>query len=67
MHKACPLSELASGDALRPDTAPPTAVFHTEAWDATPAKPPVRTHEMRIVVSNIMIIESDEALNFRPV
>jgi 3-phenylpropionate/trans-cinnamate dioxygenase ferredoxin subunit len=30
MHNACPLSELARGDALRLDTAPPIAVFHTE-------------------------------------
>jgi 3-phenylpropionate/trans-cinnamate dioxygenase ferredoxin subunit len=30
MHKACPLSELAPGEALRLDTAPPIAVFHTE-------------------------------------
>jgi 3-phenylpropionate/trans-cinnamate dioxygenase ferredoxin subunit len=30
MHRACPLSALAPGDALRLDTAPPIAVFHTE-------------------------------------
>ena len=30
MHKACPLSELAPGDAIRLDTVPPIAVFHTE-------------------------------------
>ena len=30
MHKACPLKDLAPGDALRLDTAPPIAVFHTE-------------------------------------
>lgn len=30
MHKACPLSELALGEALRLDTAPPIAVFRTE-------------------------------------
>jgi len=30
MHKACPLSELAPGEALRLNTAPPIAVFHTE-------------------------------------
>lgn len=30
MHDACPLSELAPGEALRLDTAPPIAVFHTE-------------------------------------
>ncbi|WP_247045513.1 Rieske 2Fe-2S domain-containing protein [Arthrobacter rhizosphaerae] len=30
MHKACPLSELAPGEALRLDSAPPIAVFHTE-------------------------------------
>ena len=30
MHKACPLSELAPGEALRLDTAPPIAVIHTE-------------------------------------
>ncbi len=29
MHKACLLSELAPGEALRLDTAPPIAVFHT--------------------------------------
>lgn len=30
MHKACPLSDLARGEALRLDTSPPIAVFHTE-------------------------------------
>ena len=30
MHKACPLKDLAPGDALRLDTSPPIAVFHTE-------------------------------------
>ncbi|MFD1213900.1 bifunctional 3-phenylpropionate/cinnamic acid dioxygenase ferredoxin subunit [Arthrobacter sp. GCM10027362] len=30
MHKACPLNQLAPGDALRLDTKPPIAVFHTE-------------------------------------
>lgn len=30
MHKACPLSELAPGEALRLNTSPPIAVFHTE-------------------------------------
>ena len=30
MHKACPLSELAPGEALRLDTSPPIAVFHTD-------------------------------------
>lgn len=30
MHKACPLSELAPGEALRLKTSPPIAVFHTE-------------------------------------
>jgi len=30
MHKACPLSQLAPGDALRLETKPPIAVFHTE-------------------------------------
>lgn len=30
MHKACTLSELAPGEALWLDTAPPIAVFHTE-------------------------------------
>jgi nitrite reductase/ring-hydroxylating ferredoxin subunit len=30
MPKACPLSELAPGEALRLDTAPPIAVIHTE-------------------------------------
>ncbi|WP_231941050.1 Rieske 2Fe-2S domain-containing protein [Arthrobacter sp. U41] len=33
MHKACPLSEFAPGEALRLDTAPPIAVFHTEAGE----------------------------------
>jgi 3-phenylpropionate/trans-cinnamate dioxygenase ferredoxin subunit len=33
MHKACPLSELAPGEAMRLDTAPPIAVFHTEEGD----------------------------------
>jgi 3-phenylpropionate/trans-cinnamate dioxygenase ferredoxin subunit len=28
MHKVCPVSELAAGEALRLDTAPPIAVFH---------------------------------------
>ncbi|WP_026532573.1 bifunctional 3-phenylpropionate/cinnamic acid dioxygenase ferredoxin subunit [Arthrobacter sp. H41] len=30
MHKACPLKDLAPGDALRLDTSPPIAVFHIE-------------------------------------
>ena len=30
MHRACPLSELAPGEALRLDTSPPIAVFRTE-------------------------------------
>lgn len=30
MHKACPLAALAPGDALRLETDPPIAVFHTE-------------------------------------
>lgn len=30
MHEACPLSRLARGDALRLDTNPPIALFHTE-------------------------------------
>jgi len=30
MLKACPLSQLVPGDALRLDTSPPIAVFHTE-------------------------------------
>lgn len=30
MHQACPLKDLAPGDALRLDTVPPIAVFHTE-------------------------------------
>ena len=30
MLKACPLSELAPGEALRLDTAPQIALFHTE-------------------------------------
>ncbi len=30
MHKACFLKDLAPGDALRLDTTPPIAVFHTE-------------------------------------
>ncbi len=30
MHTACPLSALAPGDALRLETTPPIAVFHTE-------------------------------------
>src|SRR5213595_4241587 len=30
MHSACPLSSLAPGDAIRLETAPPIAVFHTE-------------------------------------
>jgi hypothetical protein len=54
MHKPCPLSELAPGEALRLETAPP------------PAKLPVRTHEVQIVDGNIMIIESDEAPNLPP-
>ena len=54
MRKACPLSELAPGEALRLDTAPPAA------------KLPVRTHEVQIVDGNTMIIESDEAPNLPP-
>jgi 3-phenylpropionate/trans-cinnamate dioxygenase ferredoxin subunit len=30
MHSACPLAALAPGDAVRLDTSPPIAVFHTE-------------------------------------
>ena len=30
MFKACPLADLEPGDALRLDTHPPIAVFHTE-------------------------------------
>ena len=30
MHQACPLKDLAPGDALRLDTVPHIAVFHTE-------------------------------------
>ena len=30
MHKACALTDLAPGDAIRLDTSPPIAVFHTE-------------------------------------
>ncbi|BAS13866.1 3-phenylpropionate/cinnamic acid dioxygenase ferredoxin subunit [Arthrobacter sp. Hiyo8] len=30
MHSACPLSSLAPGDAIRLETSPPIAVFHTE-------------------------------------
>jgi 3-phenylpropionate/trans-cinnamate dioxygenase ferredoxin subunit len=30
MHIACPLTALAPGDAVRLDTSPPIAVFHTE-------------------------------------
>ncbi|MCY0904837.1 bifunctional 3-phenylpropionate/cinnamic acid dioxygenase ferredoxin subunit [Arthrobacter sp. H14-L1] len=30
MHAACPLSALGPGDALRLETTPPIAVFHTE-------------------------------------
>ena len=30
MHKVCPLSELAPGEALRLDSALPFAVFHCE-------------------------------------
>jgi hypothetical protein len=54
MHKACTLSELAPGETLRLDTAPP------------PAKLPIRTHEVRIVDGNIMVLESEEAPNVPP-
>ena len=30
MHEACPLSQLSPGEAVRLDTSPPIAVFHTE-------------------------------------
>lgn len=30
MHKVCPLSDLEPGDAIRVETTPPIAVFHTE-------------------------------------
>ncbi|MEZ2389385.1 bifunctional 3-phenylpropionate/cinnamic acid dioxygenase ferredoxin subunit [bacterium RCC_150] len=30
MHSACPLSALAPGEAIRLETSPPIAVFHTE-------------------------------------
>lgn len=43
MHKACPLSELAAGEALRLDTAPPFAVFHTKT-----ANCPLSTTHARI-------------------
>ncbi|WP_231941049.1 hypothetical protein [Arthrobacter sp. U41] len=38
----------------------------TGAWDAPPAKLPVRTQETEIIDGNIMIIESDEALKLPP-
>ena len=68
MHKACPLSELAPGEALQLDTAPPVAVFRTEEGelDSPPAKLPVRTHKVKIVDGNTMVIESDEAPNLPP-
>jgi 3-phenylpropionate/trans-cinnamate dioxygenase ferredoxin subunit len=68
MHEACPLSEPAPGEALRLDTAPPAAVFHTEEGDldAPRAILPVRTHKVKIVDGNTMVIESDEAPNLPP-
>jgi 3-phenylpropionate/trans-cinnamate dioxygenase ferredoxin subunit len=71
MHKACPLSELAAGEALRLDTSPPIAVFHTgegstcatEAWTRRRPKLPVRSHEVTVIDGDITIIESTEAPN----
>jgi 3-phenylpropionate/trans-cinnamate dioxygenase ferredoxin subunit len=39
MHTACPLNQLAPGDARRLDTKPPIAVLHTEDGEA-PNLPP---------------------------
>ncbi|MDR6506808.1 3-phenylpropionate/trans-cinnamate dioxygenase ferredoxin subunit [Arthrobacter oryzae] len=68
MHEACPLSELAPGEARRLDTAPSIAVFLTEEGDldASPATLPVRTHKVKIVDGNTMVLESDEAPNLPP-
>lgn len=68
MHKACPLREPAPGEALWLETAPPIAVLHTDEGElgALPAKLPVRTHNVKIVDGNIMVIESDEAPNLPP-
>ena len=65
MHKACLLSELAPGEAIRLDTAPPFTVFHREDSGIlhTPVKLPVRTHRVPIVDGTIMAIESDEVPN----
>lgn len=68
MHKACPLGELAPGEELQLATAPPSAVFHAEEGEleASPAKLQVRTHKVKIVDGNTMVIESDEAPNLPP-
>lgn len=71
MHKACPLSELAPGEALRLDTAPPIAVFHTEegelfAIDDTCTHQDASLADGYIVDGYIMVIESDEAPNLPP-
>ena len=69
MHKACLLSELAPGEAIRLDTAPPIAVFHAEdgrILHAPPVKLPVRTHKVPIVDGTSMAMNSDEAPTFRP-
>lgn len=67
MHKACLLSELAPGEAIRLDTAPPFTVFQREdsgILNAPPVKLPVRTHKVPIVDGTIMAIESDGFPNF---
>ena len=51
MHKACPLSELAPGEALRLDSALPIAVFHIE---------------VKVLDGDIMVIKSKEAPTFLP-
>lgn len=78
MHIACPLAALAPGDAVRLDTSPPIAVFHTEDGelfalddtcthqDVSPAKLPVRVHKVSVVDGQIMVEESHEAPNLPP-
>ncbi|BCW43258.1 hypothetical protein StoSoilB5_04420 [Arthrobacter sp. StoSoilB5] len=58
MHKACPLSALAPGEASGLDTAPPIAVFHAGRRQEFP--------ERRYAHRTIMVIESEEAPNLPP-
>jgi 3-phenylpropionate/trans-cinnamate dioxygenase ferredoxin subunit len=108
MISACPLSALPPGEAIRLETDPPIAVFHTEegelfalddtcshqqaslsdGWiedchvecplhssrfdlrtgvpDVSPARKPVRTHEVHVQDGTIYVLESDAEPNLPP-